>query len=164
MQMIFNEIQLKKGFKLANICSGCNVLIIIKGILPKGPYRPCVSMAGRALLAGGYPCIMMTSQWARWRLESPASQLFTQLFIQTQIKENIKATRHWPLCGNSPRTGACPTQMASNVENVSIWWRHHGICVWIQVTACCLFGAIPLPKPMMSYCYLDPWDQTFMQL
>ena len=26
----------------------------IEGILPKGPYLPCVSMAGRALLAG-YP-------------------------------------------------------------------------------------------------------------
>ena len=25
--------------------------------------------------------------------------IFTQLFIQTQIKENIKAPRHWPLCG-----------------------------------------------------------------
>ena len=29
----------------------------------------------------------------------PASRLFTQPFIQTQIKENIKAPRHWPLCG-----------------------------------------------------------------
>ena len=26
-------------------------------------------------------------------------RLFTQPFIQTQIKENIKAPRHWPLCG-----------------------------------------------------------------
>ena len=25
--------------------------------------------------------------------------MFTQPFIQTQIKENIKAQRHWPLCG-----------------------------------------------------------------
>ena len=25
--------------------------------------------------------------------------LFTQPFIQTQIKENTKAPRHWPLCG-----------------------------------------------------------------
>ena len=33
------------------------------------------------------------------RLKSPASQLFTQLFIQAQIKQNIKAPRHWPLCG-----------------------------------------------------------------
>ena len=31
-------------------------------------------------------------------LKSPASPLFTQPFIRTQIKENIKAPRHWPLC------------------------------------------------------------------
>ena len=35
----------------------------------------------------------------RWRLKSPASILFTQLSIQAQIKENIKAPRHWPLWG-----------------------------------------------------------------
>ena len=34
-----------------------------------------------------------------WRLKSPASPLFTQPFIRVQIKENIKAPRHWPLCG-----------------------------------------------------------------
>ena len=28
--------------------------------------------------------------------------------------------------GNSPETGDFPTQRASNAENVSIWWRHHG--------------------------------------
>ena len=27
--------------------------------------------------------------------------------------------------GNSPVTGEFPAQMASNAENVSIWWRHH---------------------------------------
>ena len=32
------------------------------------------------------------------------------------------------LCaGNSPGTGEFPAQMASNVENVSIWWRQHAI-------------------------------------
>ena len=32
------------------------------------------------------------------------------------------------LCaGNSPGTGEFPEQMASNAENVSIWWRHHPI-------------------------------------
>ena len=41
----------------------------------------------------------MTSWWARWRLKSPASRVFTQAFIRAQIKENIKAPRHWPLCG-----------------------------------------------------------------
>ena len=39
------------------------------------------------------------------------------------IKENIKAPRHWPLCGEL--TGEFPAQMASNTENISIWWRHH---------------------------------------
>ena len=30
------------------------------------------------------------------------------------------------LCvGNSPGTGEIPAQMASNAENVSIWWRHY---------------------------------------
>ena len=69
--------------------------------------------------------ITMTSQWVGWRLKSPASRLFTQPFIRAQIKENIKAPRHWPLCGNSPGTGEFPAQMASNAETVSIWWRHH---------------------------------------
>ena len=46
--------------------------------------------------------------------KSPASRLFAQLFIQTQIKENIKAPRHWPLCGEFtgdrwiPRTNGRP--------------------------------------------------------
>ena len=61
----------------------------------------------------------------RWRLKSPASRLFTRTFIQAQIKENTKAPRHWPLCGNSQVTGEFPAQMSSNAENVSIWWRHH---------------------------------------
>ena len=44
-----------------------------------------------------------------------------------QIKENIKAPRHWPLCGEFTGTGEFPAQKASNAENVSIWWRHHVI-------------------------------------
>ena len=46
--------------------------------------------------------ITLTSSWPRWRLKSPASRLFTQSFVQTQMKENIKAPRHWPFTGNSP--------------------------------------------------------------
>ena len=35
------------------------------------------------------------------------------------------------LCeGNSPVTGAFPTQVTSNAENVSIWWRHHVCGRW----------------------------------
>ena len=31
--------------------------------------------------------------------KSPASRLFTLLFVQVQIKDNTKAPRHWPLLG-----------------------------------------------------------------
>ena len=35
------------------------------------------------------------------------------------------------LCeGNSPVTGEFPAQRASNMENVSIWWRHHAMNSW----------------------------------
>ena len=69
--------------------------------------------------------ITLTSWWPRWSLKSPDSRLFTQPLIQTQIKENIKAPRHWPLCGEFTGTGEFPAQRASYAENVSIWWRHH---------------------------------------
>ena len=57
----------------------------------------------------GYINITVTSQWTRWHFKSPASRLFTQPFIQAQIKENIKAPRPWPLfgefTGDSPHKG-----------------------------------------------------------
>ena len=67
--------------------------------------------------------ITVTSYWAQWGLKSTALRLFTQPFSQAQIKENIKSTRHWPLCGEF--TGEFPAQMASTAGNVSTWWRHH---------------------------------------
>ena len=50
---------------------------------------------------------------ARWRLKSPASWLFTQPFIEAQIKENIKGPRHWPLWStvNSPHKGPLTRKM-----------------------------------------------------
>ena len=44
------------------------------------------------------------------------------LLFQVQVKENIKAPRHWPLW---PVTGEFPAQKASDAENIPIWWRHH---------------------------------------
>ena len=44
--------------------------------------------------------------------------------------------------GNSPGTGEFPAQMASYVENVSIWWRLHGNCahfILLRRIFVCLF-------------------------
>ena len=38
------------------------------------------------------------------------------------------------LCvGNSPGTSEFPAQMATNVENVSIWWCHHGKFLHLEI-------------------------------
>ena len=66
-------------------------------------------------------------QWHHNECDGVLNHLPTQPFIQTQVKENIKAPRHWPLCGNSPVTGEFPAQMASNAENVSIWWATNSL-------------------------------------
>ena len=43
-------------------------------------------------------------------------------------KENPPKLRVTGLCGGkSSVTGEFPSQRVSNAENVSIWWRHHGI-------------------------------------
>ena len=72
----------------------------------------------------------------RWHLKSPASWLFNQLFVQVQIKENIKALRHWPLWGEF--TG--DRWRASNEEVFSVWWRHHGH-VLIRAE-CCIHASV----------------------
>ena len=82
--------------------------------------------------------ITVTSQWARWRLKSPASSLFTQLFIQAQIKENIKAPRHWPLCGEFtgdrwiPRTNGQKRGKCFHLMTSSWLHSHHYVIhfVW----------------------------------
>ena len=38
----------------------------------------------------------------------------------------MKVLRHWPLGGDFIGDLWIPAQMASNAENVSIWWRHYG--------------------------------------
>ena len=74
------------------------------------------------------------SQWTlRWRHNGrdsvsnhqPHDCLLNRLFRRRSKKTS--KLRVTGLCaGNSPGTGEFPAQMASNAENVSIWWRHHG--------------------------------------
>ena len=55
----------------------------------------------------------------------PNDCLLNRLFRGRSMKTS--KFRVTGLCeGNSPGTGEFPAQMASNAENVSIWWRHHG--------------------------------------
>ena len=61
----------------------------------------------------------------------PHSCLLNRLFGR-RAKKTSKL-RVTGLCvGNSPGTGEFPAQMASNAENVSIWWRHHDIAMSVR--------------------------------
>ena len=54
----------------------------------------------------------------------PHDCLLNRLFRRRSKK--ISKLRVTGLCdGNSPGTGEFPAQMASNAENISIWWRYH---------------------------------------
>ena len=59
---------------------------------------------------------------------SPHHCLLNRLFRRRSKKTS--KLRVTGLCaGSSPGTGEFPAQMASNVVNVSIWWRHHDLNV-----------------------------------
>ena len=90
--------------------------------------------------------ITVTSKWARWRLKSPAFQLFTQPYFQTQIKENTKAPRHWPLWGEFTGDRWIPRTKDQKRGKVSIWWRHHEIIL-------CVKGR-PNPREISYTCHI----------
>ena len=71
----------------------------------------------------------------RWRhngCDSVSNHQPRECLLRPLIRRTSKKTsklRVTGLCaGNSPGTGEFSAQMASNAENVSIWWRHHAIC------------------------------------
>ena len=80
----------------------------------------------------------MSLQWRHNGRDSvsnhqPHDCLLNRLFRRRSKKTSkLRVTGLW--AGNSPGTGEFPVQMASNAENVSIWWRHHvNVCFpWIS--------------------------------
>ena len=82
-------------------------------------------------------------QWRHNRRNSvlnhqPHHCLLNRLF-RCRWKKTSAKLRVTGLCaGNSPVTDEFPEQMASNAENVSIWWRHHdfrGLKVWFYFSS-----------------------------
>ena len=62
----------------------------------------------------------------QWRLKSSStSRLFTQPFIQAQIKGNMKAPRHWPLYGEFTGDQWIPRTKYQLRGKCIHWWRHH---------------------------------------
>ena len=80
-------------------------------------------------LDGSVPSGNKPSQWRHNVYDGVSSHqpydcLLNHL-LKTQITETSQLRVNGLCVGNSPGTGEFPTQMASNAENVTIWWRHH---------------------------------------
>ena len=54
--------------------------------------------------------------------------LLSRLF-RRRSKETSKLRVTGLCAGNSPVTGEIPARRACNANNVSIWWRHHDVCL-----------------------------------
>ena len=65
------------------------------------------------------------------------------------------------LCaGNSPGpgTGEFPTQIASNAENVSIWWRHHDISIpHVPIELGAVFWQMVQWWGSLNLCFIQRW-------
>ena len=88
-------------------------------------------------ISDGYPILHMSLQWSHNGHDGvsnhePYGCLLNHLFWRrSKITSKLRVTG---LCeGNPPGTGEFPAQMASNAENVSIWWRHHVFIVFHQL-------------------------------
>ena len=71
----------------------------------------------------------LTLQWRHYGRDGvsnhqPHDCLLNRLF-RRRSKKTSKLRVTGFCAGNWPMTGEFPAQMASNAENVSIWWRHH---------------------------------------
>ena len=92
----------------------------------------------------------------------PHDCLLNRLFrCRSKKTSKLRATGLCP--GNSPVTGEFPAQMASNAENISIWWRHHEyasgrcfLCSWLVANYPFRSELLP-PKTYnyMSFLHID---------
>ena len=94
--------------------------------------RPIESRRGKILSSRGEIANRHEYTSLQWRHNEhngvsnhqPDDCLLNRLFRLTSKKPQTPASLALYV-GNSPVTGEFATQMASNEENVSIWWRHH---------------------------------------
>ena len=105
--------------------------------VPDGPEHQHQTLSRKPPVVGVSRPIWMVFASLRWRHNGrdsvsnhqPHDCLLNRLFRRRSKKTS--KLRVTGLCvGNSTGTGEFPAQMASNAENVSIWWRHHVFIIY----------------------------------
>ena len=89
---------------------------------------------------------VLTLQWRHNGCDSVSNHHPHDCLLNHLFRRRSKKTSKLRVTGicvvNSPGTGEFPAQMASNAENVSIWWRHHDTINLQKSCALFWFGTI----------------------
>ena len=134
-----------------------------------------------------------STHWNSTQNISPIQRKTYMYFIQTQ-KFKRSLSSQWETCNNhwlgtytkvSLPIFAMVNWMIGNISFIpwSIGWLGNISFIWVnsfppsaaymhqwtdsslvQVMACCLIGAKPLPEPMLAYCQLDTWEQIGIRM
>ena len=112
-------------------------------------------------------CMSITLQWRHNGLDGvsnhqPHHCLLSRLFGRRSKKTS--KLRVTGLCaGNSSGTGEFPAQMASNAENVSIWWRHHER-IFYQTCCQCIVKSTQFQSILDRSWWNRKWENTLLFL
>ena len=94
-------------------------------------FLPLPNAKGYVLIPDGW--LVISLQWRHNEHDGVSNHQLHNCLLNLLFRRRSKKAsklRVTGLCeGNSPVTGEFPSQMASNAENVSIWWRHHVVCL-----------------------------------
>ena len=97
-----------------------------------------------------YATLYISLQWRHYERNGVSNHQTHDCILNRLIRRTSTKTsklRITGLCeGNSPVTGEFPAQRVSNVENVSIWWRHHVLSPPCPVSTANTIQAMPSPQ------------------
>ena len=104
------------------------------------------------------PTTDYTVQWRHYGRDSvsnhqPQDYLLNRLFRRTS-KKTSKFRVTGLYVGDSPVTGEFPAQMASNAQNVSIWWRYHEM-PFLKVLLPDVSGILAITFKISGTCWLS---------
>ena len=103
-------------------------------------------------------CTILKNVWSHYGdaiMGTIASQITSLTIVYSTVYSGADQRKHQrsaSLAFVDPMTGECPTQMASNAENVSLWWRHHedNCLLYIYESMCIVFVILfPISKGIL---------------
>ena len=140
----------------------------VDGILPKGPYPPCLRMADMALLAGYPRCVNEVGQHWFQGSKFHSSDLLRRVKMtvgQVKYRQDLSHGRLRISDFHIGCIGFIYFRQVNGTFGQVIFTIHlpdgqvHSIWnfeAWVWIMACRLFSAKLLPEPMLIYSQLDP--------